>query len=46
MKIPIEEIQKIYDRFGISPHEVPANLQSRINDMAKEIIKLKKKKKS
>ncbi len=36
---------KIYNEFGINIHEIPNSLQSSINSLIKEIIKLRKNKK-
>ncbi len=40
----LSKMKDIYDEFGIDIHNVPNNLQSPLNDMVKEIIKLRKKK--
>ncbi len=44
MKTDIDKIRDIYDEFGIDVNSVsPPTLQSSINQMAKTIIKLRKK---
>jgi hypothetical protein len=35
---------EIYNEFGIDIHDIPTNLQSSINNLIKEIIKLRNKK--
>lgn len=37
----IEKMIKIYDEFGIDVHSIPSDLQSQINYLVKEIIKLR-----
>lgn len=41
----VEDMRKIYDEFGIDIDSVPSTLQSQVNSLIKEIIKLRKKKK-
>lgn len=40
----IDAIQIIYNEFGLDCHNVPIHIQSQVNAMAKEIIKLRIKK--
>lgn len=37
------EMLKIYKEFGIDIHQVPVNLQSQLNAIVKEVIKLRAK---
>jgi len=46
MKIGPKDIKQVYDEFGLDPHGVPANVQSQVNSMAREIIKLRQKRKT
>lgn len=41
-----DEMLKIYDEFGIDIHQVPTNIQSQLNSLVKEVVKLRKKVKS
>ena len=38
----IEKMKQIYNEFGIDIHSVPHSIQSEINDLVKEIIRLRK----
>jgi hypothetical protein len=39
----VSKIKAIYEEFGIDIHSVPNTLQHQINEMSKEIIKLREK---
>ena len=39
-----EEMKEIYFEFGIDLHEVPNTLQEQINDLIREIVRLRKNK--
>jgi len=39
-------MKNIYEEFGIDIHEIPSFLQSKINSLVKEIIKLREKTKT
>lgn len=40
----LNEMRKIYDEYGINIHSVPSNIQSSLNLLIKDFIKLKKNK--
>ena len=45
MKVTIKDIAKVYDEFGLDPHSIPSTFQSKVNAMAREIVKLRQNKK-
>lgn len=40
----LDKMRKVYDEFGLDVHSIPINVQSQINLLVKEIIKLRAKK--
>jgi len=42
MTVTTEEIGKVYDEFGLDPHNVPASFQPEINRMIRSLIKARK----
>jgi len=39
----LSKMKEVYDEFGIDIHDIPSNIQSNINDLVIEIIKLRDK---
>jgi len=37
----LQEMSKVYDEFSIDIHKVPYTIQSQVNSLIKEIIKLR-----
>lgn len=40
----IEEMKEIYDKYGFDIHSIPSSIQSSLNRLIKDYIKLKNKK--
>jgi hypothetical protein len=41
----LSKVKEVYHEFGLNVHDVPQEIQNKINAMAKAIVKLRRKKK-